>query len=203
MNLGPAVNSSANEWSPMISTDHTSLHFISDRPGTTPNNQFIPDFVASTDIYQTSVKDVSQGDFNGDGLLNLPDMDLLTGETASGNNSAPFDLTGDGTVNIDDVTSWLGSYDTLSGDADLNRSVEFGDFLALSSNFDQPGTWSNGDFDGSGVVTFADFTLLASSFGQPVAAVTAGAASVPEPSGVVMLLLGLVGLLRLGGHRSF
>jgi hypothetical protein len=50
------------------------------------------------------------------------------------------------------------------GDADLNRRVEFADFVVLADHFGQPGHWSDGDFDGNGQVDFSDFVLLADNF---------------------------------------
>ena len=78
----------------------------------------------------------------------------------------------------------------IPGDLDGDGTVAFADFLALSTNFgqtDQP--YENGDIDCDGTIAFADFLTMSSNFGQ-----TAAAASVPEPSSVLMLLCGLAGL---------
>lgn len=82
----------------------------------------------------------------------------------------------------------------ITGDLDGNGSVEFADFLALSANFGQTEgtTYEAGDIDCDGEVAFADFLALSGNFG----ATAAGAASVPEPNGIALLLLGLVPLLR-------
>ena len=74
------------------------------------------------------------------------------------------------------------------GDFDGNGSVEFADFLLLSSNFGQPGTASEGDADCNGQIEFADFLILSNNFG------TQAAMSVPEPTSLSMAALGL-GLL--------
>lgn len=55
----------------------------------------------------------------------------------------------------------------LPGDADLNGSVEFTDFLLLAKNFGQHGVWGDGDFDGNGVVGFSDFLILSQNFDRP------------------------------------
>ena len=51
-----------------------------------------------------------------------------------------------------------------------------------------------GEFTGSGTVDINDLTIVLANYGQ-----TAGAAgaltAVPEPSGVVLIVIGLVGLL--------
>ncbi len=83
----------------------------------------------------------------------------------------------------------------IQGDIDGNGTVEFADFLALSSTFgdvaDPAG--SGADIDGNGAVDFADFLILSTNFGQ-----SAAASSVPEPSGFALLgIASLVGgLLR-------
>jgi hypothetical protein len=101
----------------------------------------------------------------------------------------------------------------LAGDADLNRTVDFTDLVALAQHYDLPTgqTWGTGDFDGSGGVDFSDLVLLAQSYDQSVpaggalpAAVVAdwavAQALVPEPAAVGALALGAAAtpLLRRG-----
>ena len=52
----------------------------------------------------------------------------------------------------------------FGGDADRNWVVNIADFAILASNFNLPGTFSQGDFNYSGVVGIADFAILASKF---------------------------------------
>jgi len=70
----------------------------------------------------------------------------------------------------------LEEFGTVPGDADLDKSVEIGDFLILSSSFGRAGFWSDGKFDDDGVVGFSDFLLLSENFGN------ASATVVPEPA---------------------
>jgi hypothetical protein len=77
------------------------------------------------------------------------------------------------------------------GDLDGNGTVEFADFLVLSTNFGNAATdHTTGDIDCNGTVEFADFLVLSENFGS---AVGAESAAVPEPSGFV--LIGFAGLL--------
>ena len=87
------------------------------------------------------------------------------------------------------------------GDADLNKTVEFRDFLALSETFGKDGGWAAGDFDGSGQIQFADFLLLSTNYGKSATAV----AAVPEPNAAMLLLEGGPDepLLRLGEVSLF
>ena len=81
----------------------------------------------------------------------------------------------------------------LPGDLDGDGAVGFPDFLLLSANFGstEGTTYEGGDIDCNGEVAFADFLVLSSNFGT-----SAAASSVPEPSGFLLLLLGVVPFLR-------
>ena len=114
----------------------------------------------------------------------------------------PLDFNGDGSVSAadaaliceqGDVAALLAAGGSLAGDADLSGLVDFSDFLVLSSNFAQPGHYGQGDFDCDGNVAFADFLILSANFGQ-----SGAAASVPEPSSLLLLVaaLGSLGILR-------
>ena len=54
---------------------------------------------------------------------------------------------------------------TTPGDTNVDELVAFDDFLTLSANFGQRGTWAQGDFNGDGEVGFADFLQLSGNFG--------------------------------------
>lgn len=115
-------------------------------------------------------------------------IDDLCSAIGSGANSLEFDLTGDGVVDEMDLTAFLSQSNRVKGDTDFDGSVEFADFLVLSGNFglaDQ--LWSDGDFDCNARVEFADFLSLSGNFGK-----TANAAAVPEPTGLLSLLVGLL-----------
>lgn len=105
-------------------------------------------------------------DFDGDGALTARDIDLLTDLIRSGGSNVAFDLNDDNVVDAIDRTFWVEQIaNTFFGDANLDGTVNFTDFLALSASFDQSNGWAGGDFDGSGVSDFADFTILADNFG--------------------------------------
>lgn len=115
-------------------------------------------------------------DLNGDFLCSELDVQFIT--DAVRDQSSEYDLNNDGSMNELDRQYWVERLmGTRFGDANLDGSVDFADFLALSDNFGQLGTWSTGDFDGSGDVGFSDFLTLSDNFGQSNAI-----AAVPEPS---------------------
>lgn len=110
---------------------------------------------------------VAQGDFNGDGSVDVVDVDILANAIVTMSEDTRFDLNQDGVVDVDDqqflVVDLL---ETRAGDTNIDGFVDFPDFLALSGNFGQNDrAWSDGDFDANGVVDFSDFLLLSANFG--------------------------------------
>ena len=86
------------------------------------------------------------------------------------------------------------------GDVDGSGTVDFTDFLILSANFGEAATdETTGDVNCNGTVDFPDFLQLSANFGNTVPAGTA--ASVPEPSGILLLSFG-VGLLVVRRRRQ-
>lgn len=82
----------------------------------------------------------------------------------------------------------------IAGDLDGNGSVEFADFLILSTNFgSEVSTYGEGDIDCDGSVAFSDFLAMSDNFGT-----SAAAAAVPEPSSALLIGLGvgMLGMLR-------
>jgi hypothetical protein len=113
-----------------------------------------------------------------------------------------------------DGTSVLVRY-TLFGDATLDGTVDFNDLVKLAQNYETTVSavtdawWGRGDFTYDGVVDFNDLVKLAQNYetSLPAAGAVPAAlrgdwavalASVPEPAGVGMILLGAgtIGLRR-------
>jgi hypothetical protein len=90
-----------------------------------------------------------------------------------------------------DADSVIVAY-TLAGDANLDRTVDIGDFALLAANFNTPAAWNDGDFNYDGVADIGDFALLASKFNQSVAVARA---AVPEPASAILALAAL-GFMR-------
>ena len=68
-----------------------------------------------------------------------------------------------------DNTSIILSH-TLTGDTDLNGTVNLTDFNRLAASFGGSGKrWSQGDFDYDGNVNLVDFNKLAANFGRTMA----------------------------------
>ena len=79
------------------------------------------------------------------------------------------------------------------GDADLNGTVNSADLNSLGINWQQDiPLWSGGDFTADGSVTSADLNELGINWQESI---PLAAQSVPEPSGIGLLLI--AGLLAL------
>jgi hypothetical protein len=100
---------------------------------------------------------------------------------------------------------------TLTGDANLDRTVNFADLVKLAQNYNTTigGLWTNGDFNYDGAINFADLvslaqgyngTLAVDGFDGSFAADWALAQSlVPEPVSGLTLVAGLLTQCRRRG----
>ena len=141
------------------------------------------------------------GDFDANDILDSVDIELLQSRIKCRASDScwqiwpydqMFDLEVDRNVDAADLRAWIELKSTFLGDADLNGRVEFSDFLLLSDNFGQPGSWSTGDFDTNGLVEFSDFLILSENFGR----IPAKFSGVPEPKFSKLLILLLLVLQR-------
>ena len=109
-----------------------------------------------------------RGDFNGDDIVNVSDIDALYSAVNRQVNPSGFDLTGDNDVNQSDVDELVqGILGTNYGDVDLDGDVDVADSTAMAVGWTgalQPlgaaQSWLDGDIDGDGDVDTADRNLL-------------------------------------------
>ena len=136
---------------------------------------------------------IIDGDFNSDGNWDCADINALTAAIATGSTDLAFDMNGDGSITLDDVTEagtgWLavggannpgatGGAAFLVGDADLNGSVEVSDFNAWNGNkFTSSNAWCEADFNADGFVDVPDFNSWNGNKFQ-----SSSVAAVPEPA---------------------
>ena len=149
------------------------------------------------------------GDFNNDKVLDAADINLLTAASGSGSTDLKYDVNNDSKVNGDDVNYWAKQLKkTWIGDANINMEFNSEDFVQVFAVGkyelpDVPAVWSEGDWDGSGRFDSGDFVAAFADGGYELGPPPPGATSaVPEPSSVVLVLLGMVGLLHLTRRRE-
>jgi hypothetical protein len=143
------------------------------------------------------------GDFNLNGVLDLPDINDLTGQSASGANNATYDLNSDALVNEADIGVWINDlYNSWLGDANLDGQFNSSDLVSvLASGTYETGAdsvWGTGDFNGDGLTTSGDLVTALAGGGYEMGP-RAAVAAVPEPAGCTLLLLGC--LMLLGRRR--
>ena len=132
------------------------------------------------------------GDFNGNGLLDAGDIDML----AHGIQAPALDLTGDGVVSQEDRTFWVHNLaDTWFGDASLDGEFNSGDLTAVLQGakyeLGVDAGWADGDWSGDGKFNSRDLVSAFIDGGYERGKRTA-AAAVPEPSGITLLTMALV-----------
>jgi hypothetical protein len=144
------------------------------------------------------------GDLNGNGVLDIGDIDDLTVQSAGGNNPPKYDLNADTLVNSLDVNVWVKDlFETWIGDANLDREFSSTDLVAVlasgtyEANLDS--VWSTGDFDGDGRTNSSDLVAALADGGYEQGPRT-DVAAVPEPTPLGLLLFGCVAML--GNRRT-
>jgi hypothetical protein len=141
-------------------------------------------------------------DYNNDGKLDVMDLDLLRAEVKAGTNKASFDVNKDAAVNYSDIVAYVEGADKLNsyiGDANLDGEFNSSDFVALftaghyEDGVSMNSTWATGDFSGDGEFDTADLVAAFQRGGYELGP-RGGPAAVPEPGGIVLVMLSL-GLL--------
>ena len=153
----------------------------------------------------TSEGGAVRGDFNGNGSLEITDLNALSSEIASQKNTATYDLNADRAVNDTDLTIWVKTLKhTWFGDANLNGEFNSDDFVSVFTvgkyETGQAATWDQGDWDADLVFGSADFVKAFADGGYEMG-VAPATAIVPEPAAWVLVMIGLMVCLYSGRGR--
>jgi MYXO-CTERM domain-containing protein len=141
------------------------------------------------------------GDFNGNEVIDLEDIDILTEQSASGAHLLEYDLTGDGFVNEADVNKWAKDQEIgypWIGDANYDGEFNTGDFVQVLGigKYELPGAtavWSEGDWNGDGVFGTGDLVAALGDGGYELGP-RSDVAAVPEPGSSLFALIAALGL---------
>ena len=147
------------------------------------------------------------GDYNEDGRLTAIDIDQLTLAVRNSILDAIYDLNQDEQVNGDDRLYWIETLkDTYVGDADLDGQFDSHDMVAVfvageyEDDLADNSTWATGDWDGDGEFQ-SDDIVFSFQFGGYEQGPPEAVPAIPEPSGLVMSGLALIGaMLRFRGR---
>jgi hypothetical protein len=141
------------------------------------------------------------GDLDGNGRLDVADIDRLTAALAEGNADLTLDLNRDGQVNLDDHSYWVETLrQTYAGDANLDGSFTTKDLTqAFQRGLYEDGVpanagWADGDWNGDQEFDTGDLVAVFQS-GRGFGVVSATVWTVPEPAGDTMLALAALGLV--------
>ncbi|MCA9196548.1 MAG: lamin tail domain-containing protein, partial [Planctomycetales bacterium] len=118
------------------------------------------------------------GDFNGNGTLDVADIDLLSTQVRTNTGNLTYDVNGDGVLNSEDRTAWLALGGFPIGDSNLDGIFNSGDLVAIfvAGEYEDGvalnSGWGEGDWNGDGDFTTLDL-VTAFQEGTYVAAATA------------------------------
>ena len=90
----------------------------------------------------------------------------------------------------------------MGGDANGDGVVDVSDLGVLATNYGTTSgaEWADGDFNGDSEVDVSDLGILATMYGKTIEAPLSQ--TVPEPSGIVLLTMGAVGLLLCARRKE-
>ncbi len=140
------------------------------------------------------------GDFDGSGVLDLPDVNMLSEEISKGSNNADFDVTGDGNVNGDDLNVWVRDLrKTWFGDANLDDEFNSGDLVEVfgAGKYEtaEAANWAEGDWNADLAFNSSDLVAAFGDGGYEMGPRT-DANAIPEPSACLLWLIGVATIAR-------
>jgi hypothetical protein len=139
-----------------------------------------------------TISEPMAGDFDGDGDLDVADIDLLTAEALRLTNTPRFDLNHDNRVDSTDRVVWVEEIrKTYFGDSNLDGEFNSTDFIQVfqvgeyEDATERNSTWADGDWNGDMEFKSSDFVTAFQAGGYEKGP-RPGVASVPEPCGIAL-----------------
>jgi hypothetical protein len=142
---------------------------------------------------------VTPGDFDGNGKLEAPDIDILAAAIRNQNTEARFDLNSDSKVDSVDHTHWVVNLrKTYFGDSNLDGEFSSQDFVFVFQSAEYEDTlnlnskWSTGDWNGDAEFNSSDFVTAFTAGGYEKGP-RQSVGAVPEPNGCLLIGIALLG----------
>ncbi|MCA9214873.1 MAG: hypothetical protein KDB27_17500 [Planctomycetales bacterium] len=153
---------------------------------------------------EVDVPDFLIGDFNTNQKLDAADIDLLSDRVRLNDYSFWYDLNSDNLLDDEDRRIWVEEKAaTYFGDANLDGEFNSSDFVTVfqaaeyEDGIKKNSTWATGDWNGDQDFDSSDFVLAFQSGGFEQGPRPVAAASVPEPTGKLGVVLGLFSILAV------
>jgi hypothetical protein len=183
--------------------------FVTNMTGRLDDVAIFNEALSETDILAVMGGDFSKwigggvpGDFDGNGVLDEKDVNLLTMEINTGTGNKQYDVNGDGNVDTADHTMWVKELKkTWFGDANFDKEFNSTDLVQVlaagkyEDTIDKNAGWEEGDWNADQDFNSADLITGLADGGYEQGVFPDGAAVVPEPASAGMLMLGLLYLL--------
>lgn len=169
-----------------------------------PDVQWFDNFVPLNGQYALRITKYTDssvtGEFTGDGLLTLDDVEALHTEILAETNNVLFDLNYDGFVDPTDLAIW--SVDlarTYAGDVNVDGEFNTADLTAVFSageyedGITKNSTWATGDWNGDGEFDSSDLVVALSQGGFEQGP-RLSLAAVPEPASLSLLTISVLAM---------
>jgi hypothetical protein len=139
-----------------------------------------------------------RGDFNGDNLLDIQDIEDLVERACADFHSTFYDLDDNAVIDQDDVYVWItGVFGSWLGDANLDGQFNSSDmvqvFTAGKYETGRSAGWAEGNWTGDCVFDSSDMVAAHAEGGYEKGS-RPPAVAVPEPTSIVLLVTGLIGV---------
>ena len=189
-----------NQWTPFAESQIDNLAISGTFGFLDPNNSFVGIDPVAVNL---------SGDFDGNGTLDLQDVNLLSEVIQAGRNPDSYDLNTDSFVNFDDFKLLIEDVNYLNtwiGDSNLDGQFDSSDFVTVftAGEFEDGlpvnSTWQTGDWNSDGEFDSSDFVTAFTAGGFERGNRNAQEA-VPEPSSIFLLFWGFLWGLALR-HRN-
>jgi len=136
----------------------------------------------------------SPGDFSGDRLVNMADVDMLWAvrDTDVPLTDGMYDLAANGHIDLGDAKELIQNIvGTSMADTNLDGIVDLRDLCNLADRYGRTGDFGDGDANFDGVIDIFDLGEMADDYGK-----TFAGGPIPEPTSLALLALGAVAVIR-------